>query len=290
MPAVPLLGKSTAPPTAAAPASISSVPPTTKPANAAQQYQNATDAATAAVAAAMAKLPGRQKPDTSEAMDNLTRKVNEMRTDDNIRHSRQQGTGGYAAGHRGRGGRRGGFQHPSAKPIEIPTTDFDFQSANAKFNKQDLAKDLIASGSPIQPPGGANGAETAETNGDAVNGAGKAKAEDDVVIPPAAPAYDMKSSFFDNISSELKERDETTGKKIGGPEFRTEERKRNMETFGQGSVDNYRGGYRGRGRRGFRGRGGFGGRGRGQYRGGRGAAQGFGASGAVASADAASAS
>jgi len=251
--------------------------------NAAPQFQTATDAATAAVAAAMAKLPGRQKPE-AEAMDNLTRKVNDMRTDDNIRHSRQQGTGGYAVGHRGRGGRRGGLRDQTSKPMDIPTTDFDFESANAKFNKQDLAKEVIASGSPIQGPGGANGsADTTETNGDALNGL--SKAEEDVVIPPAAPAYDMKSSFFDNISSELKDRDETTGKKIGGMEFRTEERKRNLETFGQGSVDNFRGGYRGRGRRGFRARGGFNPRGRGQYRGGRGAPQGAGFSAPAANAD-----
>jgi len=76
-----------------------------------------------------------------------------------------------------------------------------------------------------------------------------------VVIPPAQQAYDKKSSFFDNISSELKDRDESKR----GMEFRSEERKKNMETFGQGSVDNYRGGYRSRGR----GRGGYRGRGRG---------------------------
>jgi len=267
MPAVPLTTKPVAPPTYAAATSAASAP------NAAPQLQTATEAATAAVAAAMAKLPGRQKPETSEAMDNLTRKVNEMRTDDGIRHSRQQGTGGYAAGNRGRGGRRGGLRDQTSKPIDIPTTDFDFESANAKFNKQDVVKEAIASGSPIQGPGGANGSTgDIQSNGDALNGS--SKADEDVVIPPAAPAYDMKSSFFDNISSELKERDDTTGKKIGGMEFRTEERKRNMETFGQGSVDSYRGGYRGRGRRGFRGRGGFNGRARGPYRGGRGAAQG----------------
>jgi protein LSM14 len=240
----------------------------------AQQYQNATEAATAAVAAAMAKLPGRQKQETSEAMDNLTRRVNEMRTDDNARHFRQQGTGGYVAGHRvGRSGRRGSFrEHANAKPIEIPTTDFDFQSANAKFNKQDLAKEVIASGfsaSTVEPNGSA---ETVATNGDAMNGTGRVK-DEEVVIPPGQSVYDKKSSFFDNISSELKDRDEATRKKVGGPEFRSEERKKNMETFGQGSIDSYRGGYRGRGRRGYRGRGGFGGRIRGGYRGGRGAAQ-----------------
>ena len=196
-----------------------------------------------------------------------------MRTDDNARHSRQQGTGGYVAGHRiGKGGRRGSFrEHANAKPMEIPTTDFDFQSANAKFNKQDLAKEVIAS--PVSTTEPNDSADTVATNGDALNDTGRAKVDEDVIIPPAQSVYDKKSSFFDNISSEMKDRDELSGKKVGGQEFRTEERKKNMETFGQGSVDSYRGGYRGRGRRGYRGRGGFGGRGRGGYRGGRGTAQ-----------------
>ncbi|KAF2491303.1 hypothetical protein BU16DRAFT_529854 [Lophium mytilinum] len=239
--------------------------------NATSQYQNATQAATAAVAAAMAKLgpaPGQKGPPAvgrpqGDAMDNLTKQVNAMRTDESIRHGRQQGTGGYASGNRGprapRGG-RGGPPHQAAK-IEIPTTDYDFASANAKFNKKDLAKEAIASGSPIggevaSPPP----VTEAPTNGHSTtNGTAEKAAE--VVIP--ASTYDKGSSFFDNISSELKDREEAMGRRLGGQEFRTEERKRNLETFGQGSVDNYRGGYRGRGRgRGFgRGRGGFRGRG-----------------------------
>jgi len=271
VPVVPLPGKPTGPATTTTTTVqiVSKAPGTT------QQYQTATEAATAAVAAAMAKLPGRQKQETSDSMDNLTRKVNEMRTDDNVRYSRQQGTGGYVASHRGgRAGRRGSFrEHANTKPMEIPATDFDFQSANAKFNKQDLAKEVIASGSPVSTTEPNDSADTVATNGDALNDTGRANVDEDVIIPPVQPVYDKKSSFFDNISSELKDRDELNGKKVGGQEFRTEERKKNMETFGQGSVDSYRGGYRGRGRRGYRGRGGFGGRGRGGYRGGRGTAQ-----------------
>ena len=97
---------------------------------------------------------------------------------------------------------------------------------------------------------------------------------------PAAVGYNKSSSFFDNISSEIKDRNEEGGNKLGGREFRSEERQKNLETFGQGSVDNgYRGGYgrggRGRGRgygRGRGGRGGFEARGaRSVVRGGRGA-------------------
>jgi protein LSM14 len=283
-PAVPLAsprGKSTAA-TTSAPAQPTAAQAA---ASTAQTYQNATQAATAAVAAAMAKLPGaaRQqqtqgKGDQSDGVDNLTRKVNEMRTDDGNRHPRQPGTGGYIAGHRGGGRGRGGRRdQPGAKPVDVPTTDFDFETSNAKFNKQDIVKEAIATGSPE-----ANGLpfESPAANGSTANGDSKEKVEE-VVIPPSV-TYDKKSSFFDNISSESRDREDR--ERLAGQEFRTEERKKNMETFGQGSVDNnYRGGYRGRGRgrggfRGGRGNfnnpGGFAGRGRGGgFRGGRGGAQ-----------------
>ena len=237
-------------PTGAAPAR-----PTQTVASAA--IHDATQAATAAVAAAMAKLDlqtgqrSTQQPKGDTPMDNLTKKVNEMRADDQIRHGKQPGTGGYAAGRgtgRGRGGR--GTYHPHAK-IEVPTTDFDFESANAKFNKQELVKEAIASGSPL-----VDGVPSAEAvaNGQA-NGTADKPAEAEVVIPSGS-AYDKSASFFDNISSELKDREDSGARR--GQEFRSQERQKNMETFGQGSVDGFRGGYRGRGRgRGFgRGRGG----------------------------------
>ncbi|KAF2837108.1 hypothetical protein M501DRAFT_996269 [Patellaria atrata CBS 101060] len=262
VPAVPLSGMIMKPKTATGAASSSQ--PTQATVNPTVQYQNATQAATAAVAAAMAKLPpapGTQKVTTNDgAIDNLTKKVNEMRTNDQIRQAR----GGYGAGgyrgdhrgdHRGRGGRRGsGRDHHSAK-VEVPETDFDFQSANAKFNKQDLVKEAIATGSPVTetPANGLNG-ETCYING--------GDSKEDVVIPGSSTAtYNKSTSFFDNISSELKDREDA---KLGGSEFRAEERKKNLETFGQSNVDSYHGGHRGRGRgRGF-------GRGRGPFRGHRG--------------------
>lgn len=203
----------------------------------------------------MAQKMQQNKPDGGANMDNLTQKVQEMRTDDHIRNSRQPGTGGHATGHRGRGRGRGGHQQQS-RPVEIPTTDYDFEGANAKFNKEDLVKETIATGSPLGTPG-----TTGETSlSGAVGEKENAKAHEDVVIPKSESVYDKKKGFFDNISSELKDRDGQRGQ-----EFRTEERKKNFETFGQGSVDNnYRRGFgRGRGR-GFRGgpRGdGYGGRG-----------------------------
>ncbi|KAF7553362.1 hypothetical protein G7046_g7128 [Stylonectria norvegica] len=191
--------------------------------------QDATNAARAAVAVAMAQLGN----NGGNAMDNLTKKVNEMRV--------HAVTGAPATRGRGRGGR------PAPGKVEVPDSDYDFAQANAKFNKQDVVKEASV-GSPL--------AET--PNG---------STSDVIDAAPAgtAPvAYNKASSFFDNISSEAKDRADNGGQKPGGREWRSEEQHKNMETFGQGSVDggyhNYRGRGRGRGRggRGF-GRGGRGG-------------------------------
>lgn len=241
-----------------------------------KSLEDANRDARAAVAAAMAKLPpapGQKKQTNGEsAIDNLTNKVNEMRTNDSIRTSRQPGTGGYAAGHRGgRGGYRGGRQREEqpTKKMEVPKTDYDFAEANAKFNKHDIAQESIATGSPVSSPIDSSNHVSAEAS---ING-GRRESEHSVVIP-AALGYNKTSSFFDNISSESKDRDDVAGKRLGGREFRSEEQKKNLETFGQGSVDNgYRGGFRGR----SRGRGGYrGGRGNYATRGGRDATRGRG--------------
>lgn len=253
--------------------------------DAARHYQTATQAATEAVAAAMAKLPPMAgttpRPSTTSGdgvMDNLTKKINEMRTDEHIKHSNQPGTGGFAAGNRGRGGRggRGGFRGGrgggiGGKDLEVPKTDFDFESSNAKFNKQDLVKEAVAtpsvSGTPVDGENGHDGLNGAAELGTADLGA----ATDAASPPPVAPVYN-KSSFFDNLSSEAKERADSTATGGRGPQMgrdmRYEERNRNLETFGLGSVDQggYRGGFRGRGR--GRGRGFNGGYNRGGPRGG----------------------
>lgn len=233
-PAIPLAS----PAVAKAPLQNSTGPAVSKQSEAATSLQNATQAATAAVAAAMAKLPPAGGQQTNgNAVDNLTRKVNELRTTEPVRAPRQPGPNGFAARGRGRGGRA-----PGPAKVDVPATDFDFESANAKFNKGDLVKEAIA-GSPLgeQPTNSSNASEVENKQN-----------------PPRA--YNKATSFFDNISSEAKDRTEAAGSRPGGREWRGEEQKKNVETFGQGSVDNgYRGGYRGRGRgRGaYRGRGGY---------------------------------
>jgi protein LSM14 len=181
-----------------------------------------------------------QQPEAN-GMDNLTRKVDEMRV--NAARTGQASRGGA----RGRG--------PRPAKVEVPDSDFDFASANAKFNKQDVVKEAVA-GSPLTEVPTTEGSipETATDAPGAVE-----------------PAYNKSRSFFDNISSEMKDRENAT-QKLGGAQWRGEETRKNIETFGQGSVDGGYRGYRGgRGRgRGGRGRGFRGGRGgNGGYRGGR---------------------
>ncbi|KAK3344321.1 Scd6-like Sm domain-containing protein [Lasiosphaeria hispida] len=199
--------------------------------------RDATDAAKAAVALAMAKMDGSavSQPSTGNAVDNLTLRTNDLRL--NAPRAAPAIRGG-----RGRG--------PRPTKVEVPDSDFDFATANAKFNKQEVVKEAVI-GSPL--------AET--PNGEVFT--------PEVVAEAAAsgpPAYNKSKSFFDNISSEAKDRLDNNGQKPGGREWRGEEQRKNIETFGQGSVDGGFRGYRGRGR-------GRGGRGRG-YRGARGAGNG----------------
>ena len=216
---------------------------------------DATAAATAAVAAAMAKLPqpgASKKPDG--AVDGITRKMNDMRPYDAPRAPR--------GGHQHPRGARGGARNQQHKKIEVPESDYDFETANAKFNKQDLVKEAIATGSPAAEAESQASAEIEAASDVAHNGAPSSS---------GATPYNRTASFFDNISSEARDREDNSGQRPGGREWRGEEEKRNIETFGQGSVDGYRGRGRGRGR-GY-GRGGYGrgrGYGRGGYGGGRG--------------------
>ncbi|KAK3941738.1 Scd6-like Sm domain-containing protein [Diplogelasinospora grovesii] len=240
LPAVPLPAALTSKPSQPTQA-IKSIGEQSNAASAAAALRDATQAAKAAVAVAMAKAleevqPPNQQPSTNaNGMDNLTKKVNEMRV--SATRSGPSNRGDRSA--------RGGRGPRPVNKVEVPDSDFDFASSNAKFNKQDVVKEAIA-GSPLsETPNGTTGSTAAE-----------AIAAD--LAPDSVPvAYNKSRSFFDNISSEAKDRAENNGQKPGGREWRGEEQRKNMETFGQGSVDGGFRGYRGRGRgRGGRGRGG----------------------------------
>lgn len=262
-PAIPIASPSRPPVPVAANPPLASTTGNNAPQGSAQAaITEATRAATAAVAAAMAKLP---QPNTQKkaqpndaAIDNVTKKMGEMKPYDGQRAQR----GGYQHSRGGRGGYRTQYQG-HVKKFEVPEGDYDFESANAKFNKQDMLKEAIASGTPVPEPEAVPANGSAETVDTSANG---------LAAPTSNVAgYNKSSSFFDNISSEARDREE--GQAVRGREWRGEEEKRNIETFGQGSVDGYRGSYRGRGRgRGYgRGRGGYnrgyGSRGRGGFRG-----------------------
>ncbi|XP_055768969.1 protein LSM14 homolog B-B-like [Salvelinus fontinalis] len=106
-------------------------------------------------------------------------------------------------------------------------SDFDFDSANAQFDKEELEREMQDK---------LNIKETQDE--------GKVKPEVDtgektVERDPLGPKcyYDKAKSFFDNISSDHKSRRTTWA----------EERKLNVETFGvPGRFLRFRGGYRGR--------------------------------------------
>ncbi|KAK0740715.1 Scd6-like Sm domain-containing protein [Schizothecium vesticola] len=218
-------------------AQSSATKPVADPNSAAAALRDATQAAKAAVASAMAALvdPGAAPPTNGNTIDNLSNKVNEMRVGA-PRPSQPPSRGSNNAG-RGRG--------PRPTKVEVPASDFDFASSNAKFNKQELVKEAVSGSPSTETPVG-------QITPDAAQEASSTN----------PPAYNKSTSFFDNISSEAKDRSENSSQKPGGREWRGEEQRKNMETFGQGSVDGGYRGYRGRGR-------GRGGRGRG-YRGGRG--------------------
>lgn len=157
--------------------------------------------------------------------------------------------------------------------------DFDFESANAQFNKEEIDREfqskLKLKDEKSDKPGekALNGEEKAESGLDAQTSDQPEEGEADPLGPNCY--YDKSKSFFDNISCDDSRKDKSGGSGFGRERRQTwaEERRMNAETFGiplrQGRG---RGGYRGRGGMGFRGnrgRGSFGGHPQGGgYRGG----------------------
>lgn len=151
---------------------------------------------------------------------------------------------GGPSNRRGRGrGRGGGTFDRYSKDEVVPATDFDFDSANAKFNKNEFVKEFsqVSLHEEVRP----------------------------VAVPvqpqqPTGEFYSRTKSFFDDISCDAKERLEQQQEgKLSLNERRARlqhERKTNLETFGKVSADGatgYRGGRgRGRGGRGGSSRGG----------------------------------
>ncbi|KAI9104100.1 Scd6-like Sm domain-containing protein [Phlyctochytrium arcticum] len=126
--------------------------------------------------------------------------------------------------------------HQGGGKIPVPDSDFDFEGALAKFNKSEVATEAAPTTNP------------------------EARDEDE---SSQDEEFYQKSSFFDNISCESKDRNDGQNRNRRARHF--EERRLNMETFGQTGAGNR--GYRRGGYRGYR-RGGGGGRSRGGMDGG----------------------
>ncbi|XP_059362938.1 protein LSM14 homolog A-like isoform X2 [Carassius carassius] len=174
--------------------------------------------------------------------------------DPNKRHSgggalpvrKGRGSGGGGGGQRGRGrfnGRRDG-------PMKFEN-DFDFESANAQFNKEEIDREFqnklkIKDEKSETSEKTLNGEEKTDSGVETQNSEGNADQED-----PLGPNcyYDKSKSFFDNISCD-DSRKEKSGGAFGRERRQTwaEERRMNSETFGIPLRHNQgRGGFRGRG-------------------------------------------
>ncbi|XP_007251915.2 LSM14A mRNA processing body assembly factor b isoform X1 [Astyanax mexicanus] len=231
-----------------------------------------------------AEKSSRQESDSNKAENRDANKRLPGAGPPGLRRGRGGGGGGGGVGgvNTGTGGGnqrgRGRFNVRRDGPMKFEK-DFDFESANAQFNKEEIDREF-QSKLKIKDEKAVNGEEKGDSGVETQNSEGKVEEED-----PLGPNcyYDKSKSFFDNISC-----DDTRKERGGvGRERRqtwAEERRMNSETFGIPMRYNRgRGGYRGRGGgmgfRGGRGRGG--GRGsfgpprggsgfRGGFRGGRG--------------------
>ncbi|KAK7117054.1 hypothetical protein R3I94_022564 [Phoxinus phoxinus] len=176
----------------------------------------------------------------------------------------QMRAGGHPAARRGRaGGHRGRGRFPVRRegPMKFEK-DFDFETANAQFNKDEIDKEFQSKLKlkDEKPEKALNGEEKADSGVDTQNSEGNAEEE----VPLGSNCYyDKTKSFFDNISCDDTRKAAERSGGSGFPRRNTwaEERRMNAETFGI-PLRRGRGGFRGRGGMGFRG-----GRGRGFSRG-----------------------
>ncbi|XP_034391449.1 LSM14A mRNA processing body assembly factor a [Cyclopterus lumpus] len=181
---------------------------------------------------------------------------------------------GRGGGHRG----RGRFNVRRDGPMKFEK-DFDFESANAQFNKEEIDREFqsklkLKDEKTEKAEKTLNGEEKTDSGVETQTSEGPAQEEGDQLGPNCY--YDKSKSFFDNIScDDTRKANEKSGVS-GFPRERrqtwAEERRMNAETFGIPLRHGRgRGGYRGRGGMGFRG-----GRGRSASRGSFGPPQGGG--------------
>ncbi|XP_067446864.1 LSM14A mRNA processing body assembly factor a isoform X7 [Thunnus thynnus] len=188
---------------------------------------------------------------------------------------------GAPANRRGRGGGhrgRGRFNVRRDGPMKFEK-DFDFESANAQFNKEEIDREFqsklkLKDEKTEKPEKAVNGEDKGDSGVETQNSENNAEEECDPLGPNCY--YDKSKSFFDNISCDDTRKANDKSGSSGFPRERrqtwAEERRMNAETFGIPLRQSRgRGGYRGRGGMGFRG-----GRGRSASRGSFGPPQGGG--------------
>ncbi|XP_035497264.1 LSM14A mRNA processing body assembly factor a [Scophthalmus maximus] len=182
---------------------------------------------------------------------------------------------GRGGGHRG----RGRFNVRRDGPMKFEK-DFDFESANAQFNKEDIDREFqsklkLKDEKTEKSEKAVNGEEKGDSVVETQTSEGNAEEEGGDPLGPNC-YYDKSKSFFDNISCDDTRKANDKSGVSGFPRERrqtwAEERRMNAETFGIPLRHGRgRGGYRGRGGMGFRG-----GRGRSASRGSFGPPQGGG--------------
>ncbi|XP_010731419.1 LSM14A mRNA processing body assembly factor b isoform X1 [Larimichthys crocea] len=153
---------------------------------------------------------------------------------------------------RGRGNRsRGKVNVRRDGPMKFEE-DFDFETANAQFHKDEIDKELQnkLKLKDDKAEKALNGEETADSEHPATEGANEE--EDAAVINTCY--YDKSKSFFDNLSCDDLSKSGERGFSRERRSTWAEERRMNSETFGIPLRHNRgRGGYRGRGYMGPRG-------------------------------------
>ncbi|KAI4873643.1 hypothetical protein NFI96_031474 [Prochilodus magdalenae] len=157
----------------------------------------------------------------------------QSQANDENRPPQRRRQGNRRSRNRGRGQIIVGTAKPTTLQFE---SDFDFETANAQFNKDDLAKELQDNLNVKDAP------EATEAKEEKVDSGVETQSSEGAVEEVLGPKcfYNKAKSFFDNISSELKSRRTTWA----------EERKLNVETFGVPGRflrgRGFRGGFRGR--------------------------------------------
>ncbi|KAJ8343274.1 hypothetical protein SKAU_G00306030 [Synaphobranchus kaupii] len=162
---------------------------------------------------------------------------------------------GRGGGHRG----RGRFAVRRDGPVKFEK-DFDFETANAQFNKEEIDREFqnklkLKDDKPEKVEKAVNGEDKGDSGVETQTSEGNADEED-----PLGPNcyYDKSKSFFDNISCDDTRKAAEKSGVLAFPRERrqtwAEERRMNAETFGIPLRHNRgRGGFRGRGGPGFRG-------------------------------------